>query len=153
MAKRKITKKIRVVEPDNAKFGYEWTVEDNQNYYIEEDINKFYFTYNNINYYFTKSQFNITQFIPGDKFEFDITGLQNLTYNNTTTIQVSTSGDATIKLNFTPGHKWSNEYIYVGADAKNVICSDGVTVQEKLDNIDQNIGIISEQEIEDCFKN
>ena len=151
MAKRKITRKIRVVEPDNSKFSYEWTVEDSQTY---SGINNFYFIYNNTNYYFTKNQFSITDFIPEDKFDFDIIGLRNLTYNNTTTVQVSTTviADAE-KLDFVPGHKWSEEYIYVGANANNVICSDGTSVQEKLDNIDENIDIISEEEIEDCFEN
>ena len=131
MATRKITRKVRVVEPDltNPIYTHEWSVEDNTDY---ASINDFYLTYNNINYYFTKP--NTIEI--GDKFYFNIdTKVLKL---NEDTISTSTTGSSNNELSFVPSHKWSDEYINIGANAENVFCSDGKTVEEKLSGLGGN---------------
>lgn len=128
MATRKITRKVKVVEPDlaNPTYTHEWSVEDNTNY---ASINDFYLTYNNVNYYFTKP--NTIEI--GDKFYFNInTKVLKL---NEDTISTSTTGSSNNELSFVPSHKWSDEYINIGANAENVFCSDGKTVEEKLSGL------------------
>lgn len=123
MATRKITRKVKIVEPDlaNPTYTHEWSVEDNTNY---ASINDFYLTYNNVNYYFTKP--NTIEI--GDKFYFNInTKVLKL---NEDTVSTSTTGSSNNELIFVPPHKWSDEYINIGANAQNVFLEDESTMQE-----------------------
>lgn len=129
MPGRKITRKIRYVESDNSIYEYIWSAEDSTSY---ASTTNFYLTYNNVNYYFSKPN----GISVGGKFEFN-TSTKVLKYNNTT-INTSSTGSGATLLNFVASHKWSNEYINIGANAENVICSDGKTVEEKLGGLGGN---------------
>ena len=124
----KITKKIRKIVLDTESVNRIYPCDGN-----ETSGAKYFFVFNNTSYYF-----NMPSVSYGEKLSFN-TSTNKLYWDklDSTTVEISTSstGTSSNELTFAYPPKWSDDYINIGADASNVICSDGHSVQYKLNNL------------------
>ena len=124
----KITKKIRKIVLDTESVNRIYPCDGN-----ETSGAKYFFVFNNTSYYF-----NMPSVSYGEKLSFN-TSTNKLYWEklDSTTVEISTSstGTSSNELTFAYPPKWSDDYINIGADASNVICSDGHSVQYKLNNL------------------
>lgn len=124
----KITKKIRKIVLDTESINRIYPCDGN-----ETSGAKYFFVFNNTSYYF-----NMPSVSYGEKLTFN-TSTNKLYWDklDSTSVEISTSstGTSSNELTFAYPPKWSDDYIDIGANASNVICSDGHSVQYKLNNL------------------
>lgn len=151
MVTKKITRKVKVIELDTTHIRKRYVYNGGEDPSIAE-IKKYYFTANdNITRYFTITENLVAKesyftFNTETKVLTDRTGAQ-ISY------QTTVIADA-VELpwnDWADAPKWSEEYVHIGALARNVFCNDGNTVEYKLNNLSPDPESITEAEISQIF--